>query len=98
MYGLSGVTKCASVFSKDFHLIRTLWIHLAWVFCKILSIGGSKRALPARHPTVQNFLNHMQFLGNFKQIVCWSPLLRVGAPSYENPGSDPVIVLDVAVK
>ena len=51
--------------------------------------GGRSRHAPPP-PTVQNFLNFMQFLGNFEKNCVSATLLRVGALSYENPGSAPV--------
>ena len=48
--------------------------------------GGCRERAPH---TARNFLNFMQFFGNFGNIVCWRPPWMVGAPSYGNPGSAP---------
>ena len=49
--------------------------------------GGSKRGAP---PTVQNFLNFMQFFGKFAKIIGLRPLPGGSAsPPTENPGSAP---------
>ena len=46
----------------------------------VADLGGAHLAC-APPPTVQNFLDFMQFFGKFDKIVCWRPQ-RVGAPSY----------------
>ena len=47
-------------------------------------IGGSRGAPPLR---CKIFLISSGFCEILEKIVCRCPLLRVGAPSYENPGS-----------
>ena len=37
----------------------------------------------------QNFLNFMQFFGNFGKIVCWQPPGGLAPPPMGNPGSAP---------
>ena len=53
--------------------------------------GGSKGGAPGAHPpTVQNFLNFMQFLGKFIKIIGRRPLPGgLTPPPTENPGSAP---------
>ena len=56
-----------------------------WVFCgkppgnSVADLGGgrTRRAPP---PTVQNFLDFMQFFGKFDKIVCWRPPLEGWRP------------------
>ena len=52
-------------------------------------LGGTH---PARAPlpTVQNFLDFMQFFGKFDKIVCWCPPRGLVPPPTGNPGSAPV--------
>ena len=40
-------------------------------------------------PPAQNFLNFMQFFGNFGKIVCWWPPGGLAPPPTGNPGSAP---------
>ena len=54
--------------------------------------GGSKRGRSRRapSPTVQNFLNFMQFFGKFGKIIGRHPLPGgLAPPPTENPGSAP---------
>ena len=52
--------------------------------------GGAPGVCP---PTVQNFLNFMQFFRNFGKIIGRHPLPEgLAPPPTENPGSAPVLV------
>ena len=46
-----------------------------WLFYLNPDSGGFRVAHPARPPppTVQNFLDFMQFFGKFDKIICWRP-------------------------
>ena len=56
-----------------------------------LNSGGSKGGAPGVcPPTVQNFLNFMQFFGKFDKIIGWRPLSGgLAPPPTGNPGSAP---------
>ena len=48
----------------------------------VADLGGSP-------PTVQNFLNFMQFFAKFGKIICWRPPRGLAPPPSGNPGSAP---------
>ena len=48
-------------------------------------------------PTTQNFLDFMQFFGNFDKIVCWRPPRGSAPPPTGNPGSAPGLCVLVCV-
>ena len=57
---------------------------------------GSRGGRPP--PTAQNFLNFMQFFGNFGKIICWSPLPGgLAPPPTGNPVSAPAIYLQCSL-
>ena len=60
----------------------------------LLFSGGFRGgAHPARaRPTVQNFLDFMQFFRKFDKIVCWRPPRGLAPPPTGNPGSAPAII------
>ena len=55
-------------------------------FPNVLSVADLGGRPP---PTVQNFLDFMQFFGNFDKIVCWRPPRGLAPPPTGNPGSAP---------
>ena len=59
-------------------------------YLNCITSGGSKGGA---HPTDQNFLNFMQFLGKSGKFVCWRPLLEGWRPLLRGILDPPLITI-----